>query len=357
MVSADTAYRERFVVLDGMRGLAALAVVTDHIDSPFLTALIPGRYLAVDFFFVLSGFVLAHVYAQRLAGGMSALEFMRVRLIRLYPLYVFGLAAGVLLAALLVLRGWSDVSWAQIGATAGLGLFMLPTPTAISTSPYVIYPFDPPAWSLFFELVVNAAFALVFLRLGPRMMALIIAVSAIVLVWSGFHYERLHGGFSWENFAGGFPRVFFGFFVGVALHRLHLKRALPALPAWAAFLILLVVFAVPATGLARAWFDLAAAMIFFPALVALCARSPGEGALARGMGWLGLMSYGVYILHVPIRDWLDVALTVLHLNTLPGVVMALLVGGLAITATAVLDRVYDRPLRRWLTRRRNAAAR
>lgn len=49
MVSADIAPKERFVVLDGMRGLAALVVITDHVASPVLMNLLPGRYLAVDF--------------------------------------------------------------------------------------------------------------------------------------------------------------------------------------------------------------------------------------------------------------------------------------------------------------------
>ena len=78
---------ERFALLDGLRGIAAFAVILDHTPPNFLGELIPGRYLAVDFFFVLSGFVLAHAYGRRLEGGWSVFSFMRARVIRLYPLY------------------------------------------------------------------------------------------------------------------------------------------------------------------------------------------------------------------------------------------------------------------------------
>src|SRR5215510_8290030 len=96
----------RFLVLDGLRGVAAFAVILDHVSSTTLRAWLPGRYLAVDFFFVLSGFVLAHAYSARLACGMTAAGFMKIRLIRLYPLYLLGLALGLLVPVIASLRGW-----------------------------------------------------------------------------------------------------------------------------------------------------------------------------------------------------------------------------------------------------------
>ena len=347
---------KRFVVLDGMRGLAALTVIVDHVDSPLLRSLLPGRYLAVDFFFVLSGFVLSHVYAARLSGGMSPLAFMRARLIRLYPLYLVGTLSGVALTTALVVRGWIDVPWQSIVAATGLGLVILPTPIEWSPSPYNIFPFDGPAWTLFFELLVNIAFALVFLRLSQRVLIAILALGACGLAAVAYHFGALEGGFNWDNFIAGFPRVTFGFFAGVLVHRLYLKRPAPALPAWAAFSVLMVIFMLPA-GPARAWFDLLAALVVFPLLVACCAGSEPRGRMARAAATLGLLSYGIYILHVPVRDWLSTIMVALapELN-LPGAAMVALVAVGTIAATAVLHVVYDEPMRRWLLRRKAGAA-
>ena len=165
MVSSDGAAKERFVVLDGMRGVAALAVIIDHVASPLMQTLIPGRYLAVDFFFVLSGFVLAHVYLTRLAEGrMSPGAFLRVRAIRFAPLYLAAFALGAALALLYALRGWHEHTLPHVATSALFGVFMLPTPPPLSIWPDAPFPLNGPTWSLFFELAVNAVFALVALR-------------------------------------------------------------------------------------------------------------------------------------------------------------------------------------------------
>jgi len=345
---------ERFVALDGLRGVAALAVITDHVYSPLLTGFFGSRYLAVDFFFVLSGFVIAHVYAERLASGLSFTSFMRARVIRLYPLYFAGLAAALALTAGLALKGWVEVSPPQLGAATGLSLFMLPTPAALSPAPVNIYPFNGPAWSLFFELIANAAFALLILRLNARLLGAILIIAAAGVVWVGVKDGLLAGGYNWETFVGGFPRVFYGFFAGVAVYRIHRSVRLPALPAWAALAALIVLLAMPGEGAWRVAYDVTAALILFPLLVAICASRQLAGASARVAGWMGLVSYGVYILHVPIRDWLYAVLNVIGVDP-PGAIMVLLVATIAIAATALLHVLYDAPVRRWLSRPKRTA--
>jgi peptidoglycan/LPS O-acetylase OafA/YrhL len=348
--------KKRFVVLDGMRGLAALAIITDHIDSPLLSAALSGRALAVDFFFVLSGFVLSHVYADRLASGMSWQAFMRARVIRLYPLYLAGLVAGAMVLAIEVWKGWRLASWSSMASASGLGLLMLPTPLAWSPSPYNIFPFDGPAWSLFFEMLANLAFGIFFLRLSNRVLLAIVAVGAASLALTVAHFGGIASAYNWQNFVVGFPRVTFGFFAGVLVHRFCLKRPAPAVPAWAAFAALLAVLMFPAHGLWRAWFDLAAALVVFPLLVAVSAGAEPRGWLARAASWLGLLSYGIYILHVPVRDWINLSLAVLVPAVhLPGVAEAALVAGAAIAVAAALHVVYDEPVRRRLLRRRRGA--
>lgn len=344
------AERERFIVLDGMRGLAAFAVITDHVHSPWFDAALPGRYLAVDFFFVLSGFVLSHVYSRRLAAGMTAWAFMRARLIRLYPLYLVGTLAGASLAVLLVLRGWSETAWSNIGAAGALSLVMAPTPAGWSPSAYNIYPFDGPAWSLFFELVANAVFGVFFLKLSQKVLLTMIAVGAAGLVVAAIAYGPLVGGYNWHNFVVGFPRVMFGFFAGVLVHRLHLAHPLPALPAWAAMPALIALFAVPAVGVWRTLFDVFAVAVLCPALVAVSAGAQLGGLAARASAFLGLASFGIYILHVPMRDWLDMLLVTFAPNfSPPGAAMVALVAVLSLIITLLLHHFYDVPMRRWLS--------
>ncbi|MBL8558670.1 MAG: acyltransferase [Hyphomonadaceae bacterium] len=356
MVSSnDGAERERFALLDGMRGLAALAVITDHVPSTLFTTLLPGRYLAVDFFFVLSGFVLAHVYSRRLTAGLSLLAFMRVRVVRLYPLYLLGAATGAVLMALHIVRGWNDASLAQLATSTLFALFMLPCPPPASLWENAPYPLNGPSWSLFFELFINLIFALVAPRLTPRLCLMIAGIGAILLVPTAFGFGQLDGGFAWSNFVAGFPRVTFSFFAGVFLYQTRSHWRLPALPAWAGYLALAAVFMVPATGVWRSLYDLVAVLILFPALVALCSGSDVRGAVAKVSSVAGTLSYGVYILHVPLWGWLQLVLGRLHLD-LPGGLDVVLTAGAALAIAAVLHKIYDTPVRRWLSLRQTPRA-
>lgn len=355
MVSADIAARERFVVLDGMRGLAALVVITDHVPSAIMTSLLPGRYLAVDFFFVLSGFVLAHVYADRLRNGWSFAQFMRVRVVRLYPLYLAGAALGGILALIYALRGWGEYSVTQVVTSSLVALTMLPCPPGLSLWPNAPYPLNGPSWSLFFELFVNAVFALVARWLTPSLCLVFMAIGGVLLVPTAFGFGQLDGGFAWSNFIAGFPRIIFGFFAGVWIYQTRLYERVPALPAWAAYVALAAVFMVPAEGVWRAAFDLLAALILFPALVTFCANSSTRGGLLRASVAAGALSYGVYVLHVPLWGWISVAFDRFDI-VLPGVANVAIVAIAALSAAAALHVVYDAPVRKWLSRKRPAAA-
>lgn len=351
MVSTDVVAKDRFVVLDGLRGVAALAVITDHVSSDFFMGALPGRYLAVDFFFVLSGFVLAHVYAERLRSKMSLFAFMRVRVIRLYPLYVVGLAMAAVLAAIHVVNGWRDASATQLFGAIAFGLFMLPSPPAFSLWHNSPYSLNGPSWSLFFELFVNVIFAAVARWLTPTLCLVFMAIAGAMLAPTAFYFGQLDGGFAWDNFIAGFPRVVFGFFTGVWIYQMRARRRWPTVPAWVAFVLLIAVFAVPAEGIWRAAYDLGAVLLLFPAIVAISADARADGVLFRLSASLGLVSYGVYILHVPIWDWLKLMSDMAGLS-LPGYVNVLIVAALAVTAAAVLTKLYDEPARRLLSRKR-----
>ncbi|MFT3729329.1 MAG: acyltransferase [Terricaulis sp.] len=358
MTETQNAGTRRFVVLDGMRGLAALCVIMDHVLSPTLTRLFPGRYLAVDFFFALSGFVLTHVYAERLRSGrISLLGFMKVRLIRLYPLYILGSLAGAILAFIIASKGWIDVPPQNAFWSFGFALLFLPCPTAFTTDRWGIYPLDGPGWSLFFELFVNVIFALLIRRLSVRVLLLILAVSAPPFAFLTHHFNNVDMGWNWANFVGGFPRVIYEFFTGVLIYRLR-DRITFALPPLLAFAALLAVFMIPTAPQWRWLYDLTAGLMLCPLLVAVCAGSQVRGWLAWASGSAGALSYGIYILHVPIWDWLKAAGPDLYhgWDAMPAMAHYFLVAAIAVAAAAILDAVYDTPVRRWLSRRRTKPA-
>ncbi len=343
---------ERFAVLDGMRAAAALVVITDHVPSEMLQALLPGRYLAVDFFFALSGFVLAHIYQPRLAQGWSFWRFMQARVIRLYPLYLLATLIGAALAFAYTWKGWISASFAQDAASAFFSALYLPTPPALSVHANEPFPFNGPAWSLFFELLINVVFALIALRVRWRGLIAILAVNAALLIWTAFAFGKLDSGFQWSNFLGGFPRVGYAFFAGVFIYRLRAIWRAPAIPPWLAFLALLLVFMVPAIGVWRPVWDVFAATVIFPLLVMVAANARASGLFLKLCVAGGALSYGFYVLQVPVRDWTNllISLKAPHAN-IPGLALVALVAGLTIAAAAFLNTLYDVPVRRWLTQR------
>jgi peptidoglycan/LPS O-acetylase OafA/YrhL len=346
----------RFVVLDGMRGLAAIAVIMDHVTSVALQRLVPGRYLAVDFFFVLSGFVLSYVYAERLRTGMSFFSFMQVRVIRLYPLYLLGTLMGAALALLNALNHWIpyppiNVLWAFLCA-----IFFIPCPPQLTTEWLSIYPLDGPGWSLFFELVANVAFALLVTRLSWRFLITLLLLAIPPFIYCTIWTNSTDMGWSWDNVVGGFPRVTYGFFAGVLVYKLWTRFRIPSLPAWAAFVVLIAVFMfpIPENHRFRWIYDVFAATVIFPILVAVSAGSQANGRLLKASATAGALSYGVYILHVPIWNWAKVILPILApgWNAIPGFIHYGVIATIAVITAAVLDRIYDKPVRQWLSRRR-----
>lgn len=137
----------RFHTLDAMRGVAALAVVLVHVAAYSGVNLAPGGNLAVDFFFALSGFVIARAYSARLRSGLSWLRFAEIRLVRLYPLVLLGCGFGLVKMLFQIGMGHETApSWGQFAWILILNPLLLPAPGVY------LFPLNNPAWSLFFEL-------------------------------------------------------------------------------------------------------------------------------------------------------------------------------------------------------------
>lgn len=342
------ATRERLDSLDAMRGVAALVVFAGHAFA-FTAPLVPRHSeLSVDFFFALSGFVLARAYGDKLGTSMTFGRFVAMRYVRLFPLYLLGILIAIGSEGLAMMSGHGDLSVRGFVVATVTALLLLPSPTWNETDR--IMPLNAPAWSLFFELVANFVFAGIYRLLSTRTVVIIVLLSLVGVGLTIARYENFEQGFFWSTFPGGFPRVFFSFFLGVLLFRILPDRQIESHLPWL-FLAALVAFQfVPVT---RAWlvpFDLAFIMILSPLLIA--AGAMVQPRSRRLFQMLGDISYPLYVIHLPI---VGVAWRACHvvLHKEPqdfapwgGIALA----GVLAAACLVLDLYYDRPVRRWLMR-------
>lgn len=350
-VQAEAA-RRTYVTLDGLRGVAALAVAIYHYENIARPFFFPSAYIAVDLFFVISGFVLANAYGRQLSTTMGAGEFMKRRIVRLYPLYLLGTfltCLGVLGAMMTHLPiSWTGVS---LTATAIAALFFLPAPWSAPLGG-LLYPLNVPAWSLFWELVSNLAYALLAPRLSNRLLAIIIIASGCTLAAHMGLTGRTGLGFTWDGAIGGLMRVAFGFFAGVAIFRLYAAGRLGRfrLPPLLVVTIPLVFFAINA-GTHTVLYCAICTFFVMPVIVGLAVQVEPVKA-ARIYTTLGIASYPLYMIHYPLlRFILGAIQKVAHRNP------AVFAPWAGITAVATLFFValfvearFDRPLRAWLTR-------
>lgn len=348
--------RHVYLNLDAIRGVAAISVMLYHF-SPFLAAgkVLPSSYLAVDLFFLLSGFVIAHAYDRKIENGMGVGTFVAIRLIRLYPLYLAGTLLGffyLIVKNRLIPAEYMPIS--EIGTMLTTGMFFIPL---VSDAYHTIFPLNPASWSLFFELIVNIAYVAVFFLLTKRVLSVLIAVSLVLLVIASIVAGTLDFGMTGSTIISGLPRVCFSFFLGVLLCR-SMTRYQSGLGflrrGWwveGAIALTLIVFAIAPAGGARVAYDLACVVLVFPALVVVGTIAPTAPRLSGLYGWLGRISYPIYIIHTPLLMIIAGAGKAAAIDPFAhhpwfGIVMAVSVIVIADIAT----RLYDEPLRRFLQR-------
>ncbi|NTE35888.1 acyltransferase family protein [Agrobacterium tumefaciens] len=348
---------ERFILLDGIRGVAALFIVHRHAEDLFGKST-ASSYLAVDLFFALSGFVLAHAYSRKLAeGAITPGFFMKARFARLYPLYGLALALMAAYFICLYVLGLPTpiddlhrlIDPGELAFALVTGLLFLPAPFTLTLNGALFL--VSPAWSLFNELVVNAFYARFGVRATTKQTAAVLIVSALVLMVAAAEFGRLHAGFRWHEMYAGMGRVFFSFFAGVLIYRF--RNRVPQLrPFQAALCLLLVCFilAVPMSRELRPFFDLAVVLVVWPLLLFVASKTvPGRGVGVVSV-FLGTASYAVYVLHIPLLAWTELLIPAVHRENL-----ALPVGIVFLIATACLSWWltvhYDQPAQKWLKNR------
>ncbi|HZZ92447.1 MAG TPA: acyltransferase [Usitatibacter sp.] len=338
----------RYLLLDGLRGLAAVIIVVHHFTSVSgMHETFASASIAVDFFFCLGGFVIAHAYHERLVAGMPLREYLRLRLHRLYPMFLMGIAIGVVALAVSHTVGATDLSWAGIEEAAFLNTLYMP----YLNSNYLqlfhtritgpIFPLNGPYWSLFFALFANGIYALVIRR--SRLAPAILMVVACIWMLSIESMGEAPG-WSTRNIVGGFPRVTFAFFAGVVIFQLQpwLKRV-PRLHGGLIVAGAVAMLSVPHFR-GHVYYWLAATVIAVPMLVILAGRHTSlSGRWSRQLCTFSAdMSYPIFCLHYPILILFGATFTeVTHLLFVVYVATSLV-------AAYMLHRYVERPMRGWL---------
>jgi len=369
---ADT--KSRFDTLDGLRGIAAIAVMFAHLDA----AIFQNAYIAVDLFFMLSGFVIAHSYTARLKNGMSGAEYIKRRVIRLYPMFLISLLVGLPVMLEAGATGISSYPARSVAAATAYNTFFTPYVTgsisekaslatafpAMNLSSGEIFPLNPPAWSLFYEMVASIAF-LIIVRLDRSALRKLIALSGLLFLFYGaFVSLENHGrsiidfqqGWSASRLVGGFYQVFFGFTVGVFLRDIKsperrtgfLNRILGWVPRRSYYLyaIAVGVFAFPFA--VRGIYPLIMIFCVAPLLVVCGSKvvctSRVEMYIARFLGWI---SYPVYLLHFPVGRAVFMVLGKSNGLALPLFISCVV----TLLSAIVLTKFLEEPIRSALTRR------
>jgi peptidoglycan/LPS O-acetylase OafA/YrhL len=194
---------ESFHLLDGLRGVAAVAVLMVHAAVLFRPVWMRSGYLAVDLFFALSGFVLAHAYGPRLTAGMTALAFLRLRLIRILPLYLLGTTIAVASALEQHAIGHGEWQTEALVRSIVAAAFLVPLPPVVGAPNGFAFPLNIPAWSLFFELLVNVFYATAFRFLTPFRTVVLVGIALAGLIGTTWYFNGLNAGADWPKLWGG----------------------------------------------------------------------------------------------------------------------------------------------------------
>jgi Predicted acyltransferases len=333
-----------YETLNAMRGLAAIMVVLFHSDDLLGYQLAPGGYLAVDLFFVLSGFVIAHAYEHKLAGGeLSATRFALVRIIRFYPLLALGVLIGTAKALSgVVLGSPTAMPLSDIGVATASSLLLLPAPLDTAGNLFVL---NVPLWTLCFELVVNLLYGALRQRLSSAVLWVIVVLGAAVMAFYAMSFGNNDNGAVVHTAIGGLARAAFGFALGVLLFRSKLALTIGFAPVLA---ILALALLAPVQETLRPFFDLGFAFFLAPLLVVTGASVEPKGSWARVASYLGTLSFALYAIHHPI---LVGSQTISEKFGIPALAMGISVLAGLLIACPILDRFYDAPIRHALRRK------
>ena len=285
----NTATR-RLPGLEALRLVAASCVLFLHALANFGGAGWFGRgYLGVDFFLMLSGFLMARIQEPRLAAGGSPWAFITKRYWRLWPMMALGGLIG--LPRLFVMsRGVWDFLW-----VAGANMLLLPVPGHT-----FVFPLNVPAWTITCEVLCNLAHVTILWRVRGKWLWVLWAALLPLEVWLGAHFGTFNLGAQPRNFFAGLARTLFAYTLGVGLARWWRDGAPVPMPWWLALPLMPVLLV--GSAWAKLWgtgYELGFILVACPLMIAGGLRLDRYHGVAA---WMGRIAFPLFALQMPILE-------------------------------------------------------
>jgi peptidoglycan/LPS O-acetylase OafA/YrhL len=362
------ASKPHYPILDGLRGVAAVMVVIFHTLEPLSTShldlMMNHGYLAVDFFFLLSGYVIGYAYDDRW-DKMTIWGFFKRRLIRLQPMIIIGMIVGAIFFYFQDSPNWPlihTVPVSKLLLVMAIGCTLIPVPISMDIRGWQeMHPLDGPGWSLFFEYVANILYALFVRRFSKTMLSILVIICGIALIQYTVTSQTgdVIGGWSLDplQLRIGFTRMMYPFFAGLLLRRVAKAGDIKNAFFWCT-LLLIVFFSMPRVGGAKnLWmnglYESLTIIFIFPLIVYIGASGKLIGKFAtKSCSFLGAISYPLYITHYPLVYTYWAWISRNKVTTLQQAIpWAAVVWVSAITLAYFYLKFYDEPVRRWLTKR------
>lgn len=368
--------KPHYALLDGLRGVAAMLVVWYHVFEGFQFAgnkpvidFINHGYLAVDFFFMLSGFVIGYAYDDRWGKSLTMGGFFRRRLIRLHPMVMLGALIGAVSFLLTGMERWDGTHSTLLLTFIALVCSWLMIPALPGMQRDVrgngeMFPLNGPCWSLFFEYIGNILYALIIRRLSTRILAWLTALLCCALTWFAVTNQSGYGsiGVGWTidttNLLGGTLRMLCPLTIGMLMSRVFkpIKNVRGAF--WICAVLLLALFHVPfidggSPMSLNGIFEAVCIICIFPFIVWLGASGTTTDKTSRHIcRFLGDISFPLYIVHYPLMYafymWLIKTELYTFSHTWP---IAISTMACSICIAWLSLRFYDEPVRKWLKKR------
>lgn len=359
--------KPHYPILDGLRGVASVMVVAMHIceahSTSHLDMVVNHGYLAVDFFFLLSGFVIGYAYDDRWSK-MSFKDFAKRRLVRLQPMVIIGMIAGAVCFYFQDSVIWPEIHnipvW-QVILTMIIGFTLLPLPPSMDIRGWAeMHPLDGPGWSLFFEYIVNILYGIFIRKFSKTALWVLVFLSGCALVQLAVASPNgdIIGGWSLEpeQLRIGVTRVMYPFFAGLLLYRagklIHIKHAF----LWCTLLIVTILSIPRIGGSENLWmnglYESSSIIFIFPLIVFMGASGELKGKYAsRICKFLGDISYPIYITHYPLIYIYTGWVSNNKVSIQDGFPVALLVFASSIVLAWACLKLYDEPVRLWLNKK------
>lgn len=361
--------KNHFEILDGLRGVAAVMVVIFHLFDAFsgdnhLIKIINHGYLAVDFFFLLSGFVIGYAYNDRW-NKMSLKVFFKRRLIRLHPMVIMAMVIGAICfyfgASPILFPQLSQVPFWKVLLTMFVGFTLLPLPTSMDIRGWgEMHPLNGPAWTLFFEYVGNILYGVFIRRISNTFLSLLVFLSACALIHLAITSPNgdVFGGWSIEpaQFRIGITRLLFPFLAGVLLSRLKKPSRIKNAFALSVLMIIVVLSLPRVGGTENLWlnglYESFSIVILFPLIVYIGASGEIKNEVSLKIcKFFGNISYPIYIIHFPLIYIYSAWVVDNDISLQNGWPMGLLLLVVTVLMALACLKFYDIPVRKWLTKR------